>query len=81
MALTNLTTHPFGREKFLNASETPELKLFMLENLIAMTEFFKDQDLFNFGANVIANSTIDACKNSLKLSPFTSIFSMLTSIK
>jgi hypothetical protein len=52
MVMNNLTTFKFGREKFLNASENPDLKAFMIENLIAMTEFFKDQDIFNFGANV-----------------------------
>lgn len=46
-----------------------------------MTEFFKDQDIFNFAANVIANSTIDAEKNELTLKSFKPLFSMLTSIK
>lgn len=34
MVMTNLTTYRFGRVKFMNASDTPELKTFMLENLI-----------------------------------------------
>lgn len=58
-----------------------------------MTEFFKDQDLFNFGANVIANCTIDATKDTApkdapasqhkgcSLHVFKPLFSMLTSIK
>lgn len=58
-----------------------------------MTEFFKDQDLFNFGANVIANCTVDATKDDapvdapetkhhgLKLRVFEALFPMLTSIK
>lgn len=81
MALTNLTTYPFGREKLLNASENPELKMILVENLIAMTGFFKDQDLFNFGANVIANSTIDAEKNGLTLASYKPLLEMISSIK
>jgi hypothetical protein len=102
MTFTNLTTYQFGCQKFLNASENPELKTFMLENIIgkivfltniAMTEFFKDQNLFNFGANIIANCTIDTTKDAvpsdapgskhhgLKLHVFESLFPMLTSIK
>lgn len=93
MLMTNLTIYKFGRVKFMNASETPELRTFMLENIIAMTEFFKDQDIFNFGANIITNCTIDATKDdapadadaskhkSVPLSVFESVFPMLTSIK
>lgn len=36
MVMNNLTTYEFGREKFLNASENPDLKTFMLENIIGM---------------------------------------------
>lgn len=81
MALTNLTTYPFGREKLLSASDNPELRMILVETLIAMTDFFKDQELFNFGANVIANSTIDAEKNELKLTPYKPLLMMLTSIR
>ena len=55
MLMNNLTTYKVGREKFLNASDNFDLKYFMLENLIAMTDFFKHSDIFNFGANVINN--------------------------
>mmetsp|Transcript_12166 Transcript_12166/g.12170 ORF Transcript_12166/g.12170 Transcript_12166/m.12170 type:complete len:257 (+) Transcript_12166:3-773(+) len=81
MALTNLTTYPFGREKLLNASDNPDLKMILVENLVAMTGFFKDQDLFNFGANVIANSTIDAEKNGLTLASYKPLLEMISSIK
>ena len=36
MVMSNLTTYKFGRDKFMNASDNPDLKTFMLENLIGM---------------------------------------------
>ena len=89
--MSNLTIHPIGKEKFLNASENPDLKTYMLENIIGMTEFFKDSDIFNFGANIITNCSIDSSseenkEGELKTKPislkiFKSLFTMLTSIK
>jgi len=88
MLISNLTTYTFGRVKFLNASENPALKTFMLENIIGMTTFFKDSEFFNFGANIITNCTIDALKVHADakaplctLQVFTPLFDMMTSIK
>lgn len=39
MVFTNLTIYPFGSQKFLNASDKPELKTFMLENIIGKVVF------------------------------------------
>lgn len=93
MVMSNLTTYPVGRAKFMNASSNPDIKTFMLENIIAMTDFFKDQDIFNFGANIITNCTIDATKDnspkdapksehdSMSLRIFQPIFALMTTIK
>ena len=91
MLISNLTIYQFGKEKFLNASENPDLKTYMLENIIGMTEFFKDSDIFNFGANIITNWSIENTHDEvneeekksqpISLKIFKPLFAMLTSIK
>lgn len=78
MLMNNLTTYRVGRNKFMNASSNPTLKFYMLENLIAMTDYFKDSEIFDFGANVISNCCSGEHEN---YKPFLQILPMMSSIK